>query len=207
MDSEVREALAVIDNARARVLYRLGRFREAREAAERALVVTPDLTDARITLASIYMKDRDERGNWIEPTRRHLERALAVSPEDPRLLYRLGRFYDLQRDDDRAQEYYARIPHDWKALDRHAEVLARTGDADGALRLRVRAHRLRPASGDRADALFVAFTQAARASDEDIDAVIACARTGPRLAEVLAHAETLRGRGATPPPAAAAMAP
>jgi len=48
-----REAMAVLENARARVLFRLGRFDDARCAADRALAITPDLTDARITLASI----------------------------------------------------------------------------------------------------------------------------------------------------------
>ncbi len=199
-----REAMAVLENARARVLFRLGRFDEARCAADRALAITPDLTDARITLASIHMKTRDPRGKWIEPTRRQLERALAVSPEDPRLLYRLGRFYDLQDEDDRAKEYYAKIPHDWKALERHADVLCRNEESEEALKLRVRAHRIRVAEGERADAMIDTFLHAGRATEDDIDAVVACATANTpagdapanqRLGEVTGHAKQLRGKG------------
>ena len=122
------------------------------------------------------MKTRDPRGKWIEPTRRQLERALAVSPEDPRLFYRLGRFYDLQDDEDRAKEYYGKVPHDWKALERHADVLCRHEDFEDALKLRVRAHRIRIAEGERAEAMIDTFLDARSASDEDIDAVVVCAR-------------------------------
>ena len=198
-----REAMAVLENARARVLFRLGQYDDARCAADRALAITPDLTDARITLASIHMKTRDARGKWIEPTRRQLERASQVSPEDPRLLFRLGRFYDLQDDDDRAKEYYGKLPHDWKALERHADVLCRHDAFEEALKLRVRAHRIRMAEGERADALIDTFLDAGRATEDDIDAVVACAtantpRGAPanqRLGEVTGHAKQLRGTG------------
>jgi len=129
---------------------------------------------------------------------------LAVSPEDPRLLYRLGRFYDLQDDEDRAKEYYGKVPHDWKALERHADVLCRHEDFEEALKLRVRAHRIRTAEGERAEAMIDTFLDARSASDEDIDAVVGCAKAdarsgdapaNQRLGEVTGHAKQLRGKG------------
>ena len=128
---------------------------------------------------------------------------MAVSPEDPRLLYRLGRFYDLQDDDDRAKEYYGKVPHDWKALERHADVLCRHEEFEEALKLRVRAHRIRTAEGERADAMIDTFLDAGRATDDDIDAVVGCAKadapsaTRRRSAAGRGHRarEAARGKG------------
>ena len=98
-----------------------------------ALAITPDLTDARITLASIHMKTRDARGKWIEPTRRDWSGAGSRGP------VRTGwDFYTAAYEPRamRAKEYYAKIPHDGKALERHADVLCRNEEFEEALKLR-----------------------------------------------------------------------
>lgn len=100
------QACAVAENAAGRVAYLAGRPREEVVAClERAVALAPDLGDAHVNLATALLRgtsgppDRDER------VRRHLDRALEISPHDAKARYLRAKLYgklgllDQQRED------------------------------------------------------------------------------------------------------------
>jgi hypothetical protein len=123
----IRQAGAVLDNAIARILFLQGENKGARDAAEQALAVCPDLGDAHITLAEIATARRNRDIDWATEAERQLKLALDISPNDERAIYALGSLYKGldQRED--AKQQFLLLRSDWRAHDRLGEIFMSEG--------------------------------------------------------------------------------
>jgi tetratricopeptide (TPR) repeat protein len=154
-------ARALVENAIARVQLRQNRLDKARDAAETALVLSPDLGDAHITLAEIAIRPPLEN-DWSSETERHLLRALEVSPKDIRARYKLGVFYKSIGDDRRAKEAFAELVADWRALDRLGEIHLENAEYVEAIRCFVLSQGRHETSDYRAERLVKAVLDLAK---------------------------------------------
>ncbi|WP_445148428.1 tetratricopeptide repeat protein [Baekduia sp. Peel2402] len=148
------QADAVLENALARVELRRGRSENAREAAERALALNPDLGDAHVTLAKIAMAD-EEGDDWSDEAERHLRAALALSPNDRRARRELGRLYRKIGDPTAAKEVLQvkAMRTDWRALELLGEIALDGDDYAGAIPYLVRSQGRNPSGDYRAERL------------------------------------------------------
>jgi tetratricopeptide (TPR) repeat protein len=215
----LRQAEAVLEDALARLAYLRRIVPEARSAARRALVLTPDLGNAHVTLAEVAMlKQGQKDDDWSIEAERHLTTALAISPEDQRARYLLGKLYKMTGDFPKAKEAFGTLPADWRSLDELGDVLLEEESYAEAVRCFVRAQARNP-SGDYRAARLVGTVLALRGIDgarlrrRDGDRAIWAgervvkAVDEPKKAEARKRLESLRaavqeltGRGPAPEP-------
>jgi tetratricopeptide (TPR) repeat protein len=183
------QAQSTVDNANGRVLFLLGRFDEAREAVQDAVVLLPAFGDAYVNMASILMAKGARTPGWQTRAEHNLKRALKVSPLDERALVLLGDLYTEVRRYNEAEEQFRKLPEDPLACFKLGELLARKGNQLEAIEMFSRSLSQRPAANYRAD-LFVAAVLKLAAHDDSV--------TAERLGEALIVAKRLAKRG-TPP--------
>lgn len=159
-----RQAEATMRNAIARVARERRQWDAAREEAEQALVLSPHLGDAHITLAHVAMRDdRRHRDDWSSEAERHLMEALRISPDDARARFLLGELYEEIGEDRRAIAHFAKLPMDPEALFRIGRIHEQDGNLREAVVYYVRSQVRGPSHGRRA----VTLLGAVRRLDEE----------------------------------------
>ncbi|HWI71301.1 MAG TPA: hypothetical protein VNT55_05065, partial [Baekduia sp.] len=182
----LREGEAILDNAFARVAYRQGLHGNARAAAERALVLSPDLGDAHVTLAEIALSKWGRRAeDWSVEAERHLTTALRISPKDARARYLLGKLYKSIGDFPKAKAAFGALGTDWRALFQLGDVFLEEEALADAVRCFVRSQVRNPSGDYRADRLVTTVlalrnADGARLRKRDGDQVL---RAGQRLVD------------------------
>jgi tetratricopeptide (TPR) repeat protein len=222
----LREGEAILDNAIARVSYRQGAFGDARAAAERALVLSPDLGDAHVTLAEVAMSRPGRRAeDWSVEAERHLTTALGISPKDARARYLLGKLYKSIGDFPKAKDAFGALATDWRALDQLGDVHLEEEALADAVRCFVRSQARNPSGDYRADRLVTTVLAlrndaAARLRPRDGEAILRAGQRAvdaakpekretalQRLGALQAAVEELTARPAEPEPPLLAGAP
>ncbi|MET0602789.1 MAG: tetratricopeptide repeat protein [Baekduia sp.] len=157
-----RQAEGTLRNAIARVAYDQGCLKkaqedfdgargswdEARHEAEQALVLSPQLGDANVTLAQVAMERRNQ--NWSSEAARHLQRALEVSPKDGRARFRLGELYREIGEDEAAIAQFGLLKDDARALHRIGVIHKENDDYQQAVPFLALSQVRGPSKGRRA---------------------------------------------------------
>jgi tetratricopeptide (TPR) repeat protein len=148
-----RQAEATMRNAIARVARELRRWGSARREAEKALVLSPHLGDAHVTLAQVAMREDPRREDWSVEAHRHLKAALRISPEDARARFLLGELYEEIGEDAKAITHFQKLPVNPGALFRIGQIHEENDDMREAMASYVESQVRGPSCGRRAVAL------------------------------------------------------
>jgi tetratricopeptide (TPR) repeat protein len=143
------EARCDCDEARLEAEEAQRSWDKARREAEQALVLSPQLGDAHVTLAQVAMERRSQ-SSWSGDAARHLQRALDISPKDERARFRLGELYREIGEDEAAIAQFDLLKDDARALHRIGVIHKENDDCQLAVPFLALSQIRAPSKGRRA---------------------------------------------------------
>jgi cytochrome c-type biogenesis protein CcmH/NrfG len=144
------QARATVENAYGRALdLTNGNVDDAVGALWDAVSLTPDFTDAWLNLAAVLI-ERERGADWAARAEDALDHAFEIAPDSPKGHWLRGELCEKTAQYDEAKAEFAKVPGDYRAAMKLAQLAKRAGESETAAKEMARSLKLRESFDFRA---------------------------------------------------------